>query len=98
LEEVSFTAYYPASPTTKKEQSRWLNWLPRYVLHYFFEAQTKSLPLADLWQRPSEVIHVSQVSHGTFIMSKAPSETWNHLAGISAFILWPVFLMVRAYG
>jgi hypothetical protein len=37
LEEVSFTAYYPASPT--KEQSRgptWLNWLPRYVLYKFF--------------------------------------------------------------
>ena len=38
LEEVSFTAYYPASPTTK-EQSRqptWLNWLPRCVPHQFF--------------------------------------------------------------
>jgi platelet-activating factor acetylhydrolase len=41
LEEVSFTAYYPASPTTKKEKWRWLNWLPRYVLHCVFEAQTK---------------------------------------------------------
>jgi hypothetical protein len=42
LEEVSFTAYYPASPTTTKGQSRWLNWLPRCVLRHLFEAQTKS--------------------------------------------------------
>src|SRR5712675_1382396 len=32
LEEVCFTAYYPASPATVKSRSQWLNWLPRYVL------------------------------------------------------------------
>ncbi|KAI9507512.1 platelet-activating factor acetylhydrolase, isoform II-domain-containing protein [Russula earlei] len=32
LEEVSFTAYYPASHSTTGERSRWLDWLPRYAL------------------------------------------------------------------
>jgi platelet-activating factor acetylhydrolase len=33
LEEVSFTAYYPVSPTTDTTKSRWnwLNWFPRYM-------------------------------------------------------------------
>lgn len=29
LEEVSFTAYYPVSPTTTKSRWDWLNWFPR---------------------------------------------------------------------
>lgn len=35
LEEVSFTAYYPASLSSTVEKSRqpsWLDWVPRYVL------------------------------------------------------------------
>lgn len=35
LEEISFTAYYPASPTTEKSSRPWLDWLPRYVLRRF---------------------------------------------------------------
>lgn len=33
LEEVSFTAYYPVSPSTTKSrcQWNWLNWFPRYI-------------------------------------------------------------------
>ena len=32
LEEVSFTAYYPVSPTIPKSRWHWLNWFPRYIL------------------------------------------------------------------
>lgn len=31
LEEVSFTAYYPVSPTITKSRWNWLNWFPRCV-------------------------------------------------------------------
>ena len=37
LEEVSFTAYYPASLSPVMEKSRqpsWLDWFPRYVLYH----------------------------------------------------------------
>ena len=32
LEEVSFTAYYPVSPTVPKSRWHLLNWFPRYML------------------------------------------------------------------
>ncbi|KAH9021162.1 platelet-activating factor acetylhydrolase, isoform II-domain-containing protein [Lactarius pseudohatsudake] len=31
LEEVSFTAYYPVSPTTTESRWNWLDWFPRYM-------------------------------------------------------------------
>jgi len=57
LEEVSFTAYYPASLSpgmAKSRQPSWLDWVPR--------------PLADAVRG------------------------YSRFSGISAFILWPVFL------
>lgn len=51
LEEVSFTAYYPASPTTARSRWKWLDWLPRYVLHRSGVEESRSLsfvrPLAE---------------------------------------------------
>ncbi len=68
LEEVSFTAYYPVSPTAMKSRWNWLNWFPRYMfiappilLFYSFPLMMVNPAAAGRWQRPSGVIPISQV-------------------------------------
>jgi hypothetical protein len=68
LVEVSFTAYYPVSRATAKSRwKKWLDWLPRYVLHHdcaeFELTKQGSTPhLAGPWPTLSEGIPALQVS------------------------------------
>jgi platelet-activating factor acetylhydrolase len=50
LEEVSFTAYYPVSPTIPKSRWPWLNWFPRYILRF------SSLPIFHLSSFPHPMV------------------------------------------
>ena len=75
LEEVSFTAYYPVSPTVAKLRWNWLEWFPRYLLalvisYLYFTSLTMIYPGAPVgrWWIPFEVMLTSRVRwHLTFV-------------------------------
>jgi hypothetical protein len=92
LEEVSFTAYYPVSPTITKSRWKWLNWFPRCICIGLLSLVMLNSAEIGRWRNPSEVILISQVKWLLVSCLCSVVLIFIELLGISTLLLWPLVL------